>query len=115
MSGKLPAASARHRFLVTRHPGAVAWARRCGIVWDAHLPHVDPQCVAPGDRVIGTLPVHLAAQVCARGAQYWHLAVDLVPDMRGRELGLDELARMNARLEAYHVTALVLPPEASYP
>ena len=82
------------------------WARRRGIAWDAHLSHVNPECLAPGDRVIGNLPVHLAALVCARGAQYWHLAVDVVPDFRGRELQFDDLERMNARLEAYEVKAL---------
>lgn len=106
MSTQLPTAFAGRSFLVTRHPGAIEWARRRGIAWDAHLSHVDPECIAPGDRVIGNLPVHLAALVCARGAQYWHLAVDVAPVMRGRELDFEDLERMNARLEAYEVKKL---------
>ena len=56
---------------------------------------------APGDTVIGTLPVNLVARVCARGGRYLHLSLDLPAEARGRELTADELERYGARLEAY--------------
>ena len=58
----------------------------------------------PGDRVIGTLPLHLAAAVAARGAAVWHLDLPrLAPWQRGRELGADALDNAGARLVRYEV------------
>jgi CRISPR-associated protein Csx16 len=54
-------------WFITRHPGAIAWAMRQGLAVDRQLPHLDPEQIAPGDTVIGTLPVNLVARVCARG------------------------------------------------
>jgi len=90
-------------WFVTRHPGAVEWAERQGLKVDRQVAHLDPAQVAPGDTVIGVLPVHLAAAVCERGARYMHLSIDLPPELRGRELSADELERCNARLEAFTV------------
>lgn len=93
--------------LVTRHPGAVEWVARQGVAVDAQLPHLDPACVQPGDIVIGTLPVNLAAEVCSRGGQFWYLSLDLPEVARGRELTADELEAFGARLEKYSVQILV--------
>ncbi len=90
-------------WLVSRHPGAVEWARRQGLAIDRLVAHLDLGEVRAGDTVIGTLPVHLAGQVCAAGARYLHLSLDLSPAHRGRELDADDLERCNARLEEYHV------------
>lgn len=91
-------------WFVTRHPGAVEWARRKGLRIDRLIPHLVPEAIAPGDTVIGILPVHLAASVCERGARYLSLSLDLPPEARGRELSADELEACGARLEAYAVT-----------
>jgi CRISPR-associated protein Csx16 len=91
-------------WFISRHPGAVAWAARQGLAVDRWAAHLDPAQVQPGDTVIGTLPIHLAAQVCARGARYLHLSLDLPAGLRGRELGADELQQAGARLEAYVVS-----------
>lgn len=88
---------------VTRHPGATDWAARRRLAVDRQLPHLDPAEVRPGDRVLGTLPVNLAAEVCARGALFYNLSLDLPPQARGRELSADELAAYGARLERYEV------------
>lgn len=90
-------------WFVTRHPGAVAWAQRRGLAVDRQLAHLAPEQIAPGDTVIGTLPVNLVARVCARGGRYLHLSLDLPAEARGRELTADELERYGARLEAYVV------------
>jgi len=84
--------------LVTRHSGARAWIERQGIVVDEVLDHLDVGRVKPGDCVVGTLPAHLAAEVCERGGEYVHLAVDLPPGLRGRELTVEDLERLGARL-----------------
>lgn len=90
-------------WFVTRHPGAVEWARRQGLHIDRQVAHLDPANIARGDTVIGILPVNLAARVCERGARYFNLSLDLPADARGRELSADELERYCARLEAFEV------------
>ena len=59
-------------YFVTRHRGAVEWARACGIEAE-HLEHLDPAILQPGDVVLGTLPVAVVAEVCLRDARYMHL------------------------------------------
>ena len=93
-------------FLVTRHPGALEWLLAQGLTDIAHVAHLDPACVAAGDVVIGTLPVHLAAKVCERGARYFNLSLDVPESMRGRELSAEALTAFGARLEEYAIQKL---------
>ncbi len=87
---------------VTRHSGAVVWARRQGI--DAvPVTHIDPADFGPGDVVAGTLPVHIAAEICARGAVYLHLSMEVPEALRGRELSAEDMERCDARLERYRI------------
>ncbi|MDR1647050.1 MAG: CRISPR-associated protein Csx16 [Zoogloeaceae bacterium] len=90
-------------FFVSRHPGALAWIEKHGISYDRHLPHLDMAAVRAGDTVIGSLPVNLAAEVCARGASYRHLSLKVAAADRGRELSADELEQYDACLETYFV------------
>ena len=90
-------------WFVSRHPGALHWMRQHGTAFDRHVPHLDPAQVQPGDTVIGTLPVNLAAQVCARGAAYWHLTLEMPAESRGRELSAAELLTLGATLQCFHV------------
>ena len=90
-------------WFVSRHPGALEWAARHGVQFDRHASHLDVTEVITGDTVIGILPVHLAAEICVRGAEYWNLSLDLITVDRGRELSTDELERSNARLERFDV------------
>jgi CRISPR-associated protein Csx16 len=98
-------------WFVSRHPGALDWARQQGLAVDRWVPHLEPADVQPGDTVAGTLPVQLAAEVCARGARYLHLRVDLPADARGRELQAHELQAYGARLEDY----VIRPTEREVP
>ena len=90
-------------WFITRHPGARQWAERQGLHIDRHEAHLDPADVQSGDTVIGTLPVQLAAEICARGARYLHLSINLPAAARGKDLSADELKHYQARLEAFHV------------
>lgn len=90
-------------YFITRHPGAVEWAARRGLAVDRQLAHLDPADIRPGDVVIGTLPVNLAAAVCARGARFFNLSLDLPAEARGRELSAYELERYGARIEEYEI------------
>jgi len=89
-------------YFVSRHPGACAWARARGLEVIV-IEHLDPAIVGPGDCVLGTLPVHLAAQVCAQGGRYFHLSLSLPRDWRGRELSAPELDSLAAELVEFDV------------
>ena len=90
-------------YFVSRHPGAVDWARQQGLAVDVWLPHLDVNQVQAGDTVAGTLPIQLAAQVCGRGAWYLHLSLKLPAHLRGIELSARDLLEAGARLEAFQV------------
>jgi len=91
-------------WFISRHPGALEWMHKHGVAYDRHVPHVDPADIQPGDTVIGSLPVNLAAEVCARGAKYRHLSLELNAADRGRELSVDELDCYKARIENFSIT-----------
>ena len=95
-------------FFVSRHPGAIEWAARRQFQVDVVVPHLDVALVQSGDKVIGSLPVNLAAQVCAQGAAYWHLSVELPAELRGRELSANNLEQLSARVQPFDVTPLTL-------
>jgi CRISPR-associated protein Csx16 len=90
-------------YFVSRHPGAQEWAREENIAVDALVEHLDPAIVMPGDTVIGSLPVNLAAEVCERGARYLHLSLELPLGSRGRELSAQDMRQCGARLEEFTV------------
>jgi CRISPR-associated protein Csx16 len=90
-------------YFVTRHPGARAWAAEEGIEVDDVIDHLDPIRIEPGDTVIGSLPVNLAAEVCARGGVYLHLSLDLPAELRGRELTVEQMRTCGARIEEFRV------------
>ena len=93
-------------YLVSRHSGAIEWARRLGLQIDEHLSHLDVSRIQSHDIVIGTLPVNLAAEVCRRHAHYLNLSLDLPEGERGRELDAEDMERYGARLEQFHVAAM---------
>jgi len=104
--GAPPAPAPSRTLFVSRHPGAREWACAEGLAVDAVVDHLAIDEIAPGDTVIGSLPVNLAAEVCARGARYFHLAIELPADLRGEELSDEMLRALGARLVEFRVRAL---------
>lgn len=95
------------KYFVTRHDGAVRWAARSGLkARKVEMTNFDVSVVKPGDVVMGTLPVHLAAEVCKRGGHYWHLALEIPPDRRGHELTAEDMRAFGARLEEVELSNL---------
>ncbi|MBK8510480.1 MAG: CRISPR-associated protein Csx16 [Candidatus Competibacter sp.] len=90
-------------YFISRHPGALAWAAEEGVTVDRQVAHLDAEIVRPGDVVIGTLPVNLAARVCERGGRYLHLSLELPPEWRGRELSAADLRQIGAHLREYRI------------
>ena len=93
-------------WFVSRHPGAIEWARRRGLSFDRHVAQLDPESVAAGDRVLGSLPVNHAARVCERGARFFGISIQLPLQARGCELSADDLERYGAKLEGFEVRRL---------
>ncbi|MEH6577381.1 MAG: CRISPR-associated protein Csx16 [Amphritea sp.] len=90
-------------WFISRHPGAMEWLEQKGIAVDCHVAHLDTACIAPGDKVIGSLPVNLASKVCQQGAEYWHLSLELAPELRGKELSPEQMEYCGACLELFHI------------
>ena len=88
-------------YFISRHAGAVDWAEAQGFHVDQRLAHFDVTVIQPNDRVIGTLPINLVADVNARGGHYFHLTLELPAEARGKELSAADMQRYGARLEAY--------------
>lgn len=113
-------------YFVSRHPGAHQWLDD---LMDAGtlprtkvkmLDSLDVSLVQPGDTVMGTLPVGLVAQVCARGARFVNLDLTVPPQWRGQELSPQQMRSCNATLAEYAVTRgrtleLLGKPERSQP
>ena len=92
-------------YFISRHPGASRWARQQNIQ-AIHLAHLLPQQISTGDTVIGNLPVHLAAYVCAQGARYLHLQISIPVHLRGCELSAEQMTQLDARLVEMHCHAI---------
>ncbi len=94
-------------YFVTRHQGAIEWAKQQGIKVDVQISHLDPAIIKSGDIIIGSLPVNLAAEVCSRGGRYLHLSLDLPQELRGKELTSEYMHMLGATLEEFKVRKIV--------
>jgi len=92
-------------YFIARHPGAKVWAEQEGFHIDVLAEHFDTAVVRPGDRVLGILPVNLAAEVCARGGRYFHLSMEVPQESRGRDLSAEDMRRFGAALKEFHIEA----------
>ena len=89
-------------YFITRHKGAVDWAGNRGI--EAQLvEHLDTGLIKQDDKVLGTLPVSIAAEVCERGGRYFHLTLNMPKERRGDELSAEDMEAFGAELEEYEV------------
>ena len=88
-------------YFITRHAGAVEWAKQQGLAVDQMLSHLDIQSLRSGDTVIGTLPVHMVAELTELGVKYLHLTMDLPEHLRGKELSAADMQEAGVFLQAY--------------
>lgn len=90
-------------WFVSRHPGAITWAQKQDLTVDHWVTHLDVSKVKKGDRVIGVLPVAMAAAVCAKSARFFALNMKLQEKHRGKELTADEMSKLDCSLQEYFV------------
>lgn len=95
-------------WFISRHPGAIAWAHAHNLGNARFCAHLDVNEVARGDTVIGTLPVHLAGQVCARGARFLALTMDVPENKRGNDISSEEMSALHCSLKEFCIVALPL-------
>ena len=94
-------------WFVSRHQGAKQWAIRQGIAIDKQVDHLDITQLQTGDRVLGSLPINLVAELNQKGVRYFHLSLTLTQAMRGVELSADDMEQANAMLEEYQAEKIV--------
>lgn len=92
------------RYFVSRHPGAIAWAKQNGLSSAVFVTHLDERNLNSGDTLIGSLPAGMAARLCKRGIRYWHLNIELPAHLRGCELSAEEMGQLGVRLQPLHIT-----------
>lgn len=91
-------------YFITRHTGAIDWAKANGITFDVHLEHLlSLDELKSGDTIIGTLPINMIAQINALGVRYIHLSLEIPPHLRGVELNVEQLNDCHATLEEFYV------------
>lgn len=91
-------------YFVSRHDGALQWAKMKGLAFDVHLTHLtDLDDLHAHDVVIGTLPIQLVCQLNGRGIRYVHLSLNIPVQLRGIELTAAQLMQCQASLEEYNV------------
>lgn len=90
-------------WFISRHQGAIDWVKQQRIAVDHWVTHLNVDDIQSGDTVIGTLPLHLAAKVCEKGARFFFLTLNLHTDQRGRELSAIEMAQADCSLAEYDI------------
>ncbi|ART83436.1 CRISPR-associated protein Csx16 [Oceanisphaera profunda] len=91
-------------YFITRHPGALQWAKQKKLHYDVHVEHLlSLSLLNKGDTVVGTLPINLVYQINQKGVIYVHLSLEIPPALRGVELTAEQLDNCKATLERYEV------------
>lgn len=93
-------------WFISRHQGAIDWAKTQSISVDHWVTHLDITQIEANDVVMGTLPIHLAAAVCQKGAEFYFLSVNVQAEQRGKELTAQQLEQQSCRLIPFYVEAL---------
>jgi CRISPR-associated protein Csx16 len=96
-------------YLVTRHEGTRRWAKamakhgRLPFTIDRMLEHLDPSHLKKGDVVVGTLPIHMAAELRRMGVVFWSLDLHVPPRDRGKELSGVHVYKYGAQFTRYDI------------
>ena len=95
-------------FVITRHQGAINWLKQQGVRCDHHIIHLTSEHISgfkKGDKVIGTLPVAIAYEVCQQGAEYWHLSIQSTfQDRIKKELSAADMTKSKTTLERFEIS-----------
>jgi len=97
-------------FVITRHQGAVDWLVQEGYIKEGEfeiVPHITSSLMsilAPGDVLIGVIPMDFAAQACEKGVRVFVIALPkMTKEMRGKELSADDMRAAGAHIREYRI------------
>ena len=91
-------------FIITKHVGAVQWAKNKGIEHDIYLEDLNLiHELKAGDVVVGTLPIHVVYELNQRDINYLHIALDIPAELNDQALDAAQLEACNARIESYYL------------
>lgn len=90
-------------WFISRHQGAIDWIKQQPIQIDRFESHLDVNLIQAEDTVIGTLPIHLAAEVCQKGAKFYFLSINVRPEQRGTELTQAQLVEQGCSLQEFYI------------
>lgn len=93
-------------WFISRHQGAIDWVKQQAIKIDRFEAHLDTTLIQENDVVIGTLPIHLAAKVCQKGAKFYFLSINITPEQRGTELTHEQLISQGCSLQPFFIQKL---------
>ena len=93
-------------WFISRHKGAIDWIKQQSLQIDRFESHLNVDDIQADDTVIGTLPIHLDAKVCAKGAKFYFLSVNVSQDQRGMELTAEELIAQQCAIEPFYIQKL---------
>lgn len=88
-------------WFISRHLGAIEWVKTQNIHIDRFESHLDTSLVQPGDIVIGTLPIHLVAEICQKGAKFYFLSISVTREQRGTELTCEQLTKQQCSMQPF--------------
>lgn len=96
---------------VNRNAGAQKWAQQNGFADAEIVESFTPDMVEAGDTVVGTLPLHLAAAVHAKGANFIALTMKPVPaELRGTPLSAEQMDELDAAIQPMTVEVVGTGP-----
>ena len=88
-------------WFISRHEGAIEWVKQQNIQIDRFESHLNTSLV-----VIGTLPIHLAAEICQKGAKFYFLSVNVSREQRGTELTCEQLTEQQCSIQPFWIEKL---------
>lgn len=101
-------------FIISRHKAAAEFLAEQGFGGAEVVEQADDRFwarVKPGDLIVGTLPVHLAARAfLATWNPFGFLDLDVPPEARGKELSVEDMLAYGASVKWYSVTE-IRPPQ----
>lgn len=93
------------KYFATRHEGAIVWAKKNGFNDCEFITHLNPADIKEGDIVYGILPIFMAAQICAKGARFFALNINIPAELRGKELTAEEMDQISCSVSEFYVEA----------
>ena len=89
--------------IVSRHPAAIKWINKYYPDFNGIIKSHIAEDEIIGNRIIGTLPVQLAALA----AEYFHLSIKVPAEMRGKELSIEDMVQFGCKIERFTIKKFV--------